>query len=246
MLRNLKSVMRHVLVTTDGKLDGCRDFLFDDRDWVVRYVVADTRRWRPGRKVLLSPMVLGRPDWESRHIPVMLSKAEIETSPDLAEDAPVSKAYETRWHEHYGFAPYWGASRIGSSAARHIVENEVDAEHEEHLCSVAEVGDYHVLARDGRAGRVVDFIVDDETWAIRWLAVGTRRWPSRRDVLIEPRSVTAIRWADRDVFVDLTKRALAECPEYDPDAPVNRATATLLWDYGGRPHAAPEVEELRR
>jgi hypothetical protein len=246
MLRNLKEIMSYVLVTKDGKLDGCSDFLFDDRDWVVRYVVADTRRWLPGRKVLISPMALERPDWQTRHTPVKLTKAEIEASPDLAHDAPVSKTYEKRWHEHYKYSPYWSGARMGSRLMRNLVEREVDADCDEHLRSAVEVSDYHVRAREGQTGYVEDFVVDDETWEIRFIVVSTRRWLHGRNVLVEPASVDVIRWANRMLAVGMTRDELLERPAFDPNMPVNRETETRVYDYRGRPHRNEELEEVPR
>jgi hypothetical protein len=45
-----------------------------------------------------------------------------------------------------------------------------------HLRSTHQVTDYHIQAKDGEIGHVEDFIIDDETWAIRYLIVDTRNW----------------------------------------------------------------------
>ena len=78
----------------DGEIGRCKDFLFDDEKWTIRYMVADTRKWLPGRKVLISPMSLGAVDWSSRHFQVELTRRQVEDSPPLEEDAPVSRQYE--------------------------------------------------------------------------------------------------------------------------------------------------------
>jgi len=45
-----------------------------------------------------------------------------------------------------------------------------------HLRSTKEVTGYQFGALDGEIGHVDDFIVDDETWAIRYLVVATKNW----------------------------------------------------------------------
>ena len=39
---------------------------------------------------------------------------------------------------------------------------------------------------DGEIGHVEDFIIDDETWAIRYLIIDTRNWWPGKKVLISP------------------------------------------------------------
>ncbi|MEJ2023797.1 MAG: PRC-barrel domain containing protein [Deltaproteobacteria bacterium] len=91
MLRSLKSLINYVLKAEDGEIGRCTDFLFDDEKWVTRYIVADTGKWLPGRKVLISPISLGEPDWSSRRFPVKMTRDEVESSPPLDADAPVSR-----------------------------------------------------------------------------------------------------------------------------------------------------------
>ena len=82
MLRSMSELTGCVLVATDGEIGRCRDFLFDDEAWVLRYMVADTGRWIPHRAVLISPESLGEPVWVDHRFPVRLSKADIEDGPE--------------------------------------------------------------------------------------------------------------------------------------------------------------------
>ena len=91
MLRRARELTGYRLLASDGEIGTCTDFLFDDRDWVVRYMVADTRKWLPGRKVLISPASLGEPDWNSQTFPIGLSRQQIKDSPALDEHEPVSR-----------------------------------------------------------------------------------------------------------------------------------------------------------
>ena len=55
MLRSVDEITGYTLHATDGDIGRCHDFLFDDQRWVIRYIVAKTAMWLPGRKVLVSP-----------------------------------------------------------------------------------------------------------------------------------------------------------------------------------------------
>ncbi|MBF0235078.1 MAG: hypothetical protein HQK65_18900 [Desulfamplus sp.] len=108
MLRSVKEIHNYVLQAEDGEIGRCKDLLFDDHFWTVRYMVADTGKWLPGRKVILSPISLGEPDWDFRIFPVLLTKKRIEEAPGLDEDAPVSRQHEILWTQYYGWTYYWG------------------------------------------------------------------------------------------------------------------------------------------
>ena len=88
MLRSMKDIQGYVLGAQDGKIGLCSDFLIDDKDWTVRYIVADTHQWLPGRKVLISPISIGDADGTTRRLSVGLTKDQIKNSPPIDADVP--------------------------------------------------------------------------------------------------------------------------------------------------------------
>jgi len=245
MLRSVKEVEGYMLRARDGDIGRCKDFLFDDEIWVIRYMVADTGKWLPSKKVLISPISLGEPDYPSRIFPVRLSKKQIEQAPDLDTDAPVSRQYEAKYHEYFGWPYYWGGAEVWGPysypaplyADKRKEAVKVQPENgDPHLRSAGEVTGYHIQARDGEIGHVEDFIVDDRAWNIRYMVVDTRNWlPGSRKVLISPDWIVSIQWLEREVAVDLNVEEIKESPEYDPSAPVNREYEARLYDFYGRP-----------
>lgn len=246
MLRSAKDLAGYVLKATDGEIGRCKDFLFDDEQWTVRYMVADTGKWLPGRKVLISPISLGDPDWPSGIFPVTLTKKQIEEAPDLKEDAPVSRQYESKWFSYYHYPYYWGSGGvwgIGSMPTAPSAEKEKEPaqaiEEEEsgdsHLRSVQEVAGYHIQATDGEIGHVEDFVLDDETWMLRYVVVDTRNWLPGKKVIVPPSWVESVDWTSEKVSVDFTREKVKNSPEYDPAAPVNREYEERLYDFYGRP-----------
>jgi hypothetical protein len=59
MSRSIGQLYGDKLGASDGEAGHVKDFYFDDKNWVVRYVVADTGSWLAGRQVLLSPLAFG-------------------------------------------------------------------------------------------------------------------------------------------------------------------------------------------
>lgn len=248
MLRSLNEIKGYAMAAKDGDIGRCSDFLFDDRMWVIRYMVGDTRKWLPGRKVLLSPILLGEPDWQARRFPVNLNQDEIKRAPALEEDAPVSRQYEVEYFRHYKIPFYWVSDAawgayLTPAAARAAAAGDEDREGEEfnphegdpHLRSVNEVLNYVVEAADGVVGRVSDFIVDDVPWILRYLVFDTGTWLRGRRVLVAPDWVTNVDWPQGRLYVSLTKEAVENSPEYDPSQPVNREYEARLYDFHGRP-----------
>ena len=245
MLRSVKEIYNYILQAEDGEVGRCKDFLFDDEHWTIRYMVADTAKWLPGKKVLVSPISLGEPDWGTEHFPVGLTKKQIEDAPGLDEDAPVSRQHEIRWTQHYGWPYYWEGGGVWGTGgypnalfSRKDLEaasEEISGAGDRHLRSAREVTGYRIQATDDEIGHVRDFILDDETWTIRYMVVDTRNWLPGKKVLVAPVWINSIDWAENRVKVDLTTEAVKNSPEYDPSAPVNREYEERLYDFYGRP-----------
>jgi hypothetical protein len=247
MLRSVKEMMDYTLEAKDGEIGRCRDFLFDDQHWTVRYMVADTRKWLPSRKVLISPISLNEPEWVDRLFPVDLTREEVRNSPSLDEDAPVSRRHEIEYFKHYGWSYYWEGPEVWGAYPIPVVPveppratppsyavQETDPE-STHLRSAKEVTGYHIHATDGDIGHVDDFIMEEGVWVIRYMIVDTRNWLPGRKVLVSPGWIESINWDENRVHVNLTRKAIKEGPEYDPSMPVNREYEVRLYDFYGRP-----------
>ncbi len=108
MLRSLKEIKGYSIRATDGDIGSIHDFYFDDAIWVVRYMLVDTGKWLPGRKVLLSPAPAGRADRPNQAVPVALRRRQVEDSPGIDTDQPISRQQEVELTTHCGWPVYWG------------------------------------------------------------------------------------------------------------------------------------------
>ena len=77
---------------------------------------------------------------------------------------------------------------------------------------------YHLQALDGEIGHIEDFVIDDETWAIRYLVVDTRNWWPGKKVLISPRWIERVSWSESKVFVKLSRETVKQSPDYRDEA----------------------------
>jgi PRC-barrel domain protein len=230
----------------DGDIGSVQDLYFDDQTWTVRYVVVDTGTWLPGRQVLISPFAF-HPVPGAARLGTSLSKKQIENSPSLDTDRPVNRQREVEFAQYYGYPYYWiGPYRWGDLAYPGLplepppspAELEMLAREREggdpNLRSVRDVMGYYISATDGDLGHVEDFLVDDETWAIRYIIVDTRNWLPGRRVLISPEWIREVSSEDSKVYVDLSKRHIEAAPEFDPSIPLAREHEERLYDHLGR------------
>jgi sporulation protein YlmC with PRC-barrel domain len=236
MLRNVKDLRGYGIRASDGVIGKVDDFYFDDETWAIRYLVVDTGTWLSGRKVLISPIALGHAGWMGRQLPVALTRAQVERSPDIDTKKPVSRQHEAQYFGYYGYPYYWGGAGLwgmgaypGSLTAQGRIEEDLKAHashgtpppDDSHLRSSNAVIGHHVKATDGNIGHLEDLLVDDHTWAIRHLIVNTSNWWGGKRVLIEPHSITGVGWSDAQISVDLTRQAVKDAPTYVSAAQVD-------------------------
>ena len=81
-----------------------------------------------------------------------------------------------------------------------------------HLRSTGAVTGYHIEAMDGEIGHVAGFLMDDETWAIRYIEVATRNWWPGKKVLFSPAWIQKVSWVNSEVNVGLYRDAIQTAP----------------------------------
>ncbi len=101
-LRSMNEVDGYHILAQDGGLGHVQDFLLEEADWSVRYLVVDTRNWIPGRVVLLPPKFVSEVDWQESTVRVNLTREQVRTSPEYNHSVPLSPEYEHNLREHYG------------------------------------------------------------------------------------------------------------------------------------------------
>lgn len=229
MLRTAKDLSDYKLGARDGEIGKVKQFYFDDQSWTVRYLVADTGGWLSGRLVLISPYALDPANDGSKLIPVDLTKTQIEKCPSPESDRPVSRQFEGAYYSYYGWPAYWGGPYAWGMAAYPMRGREKWSEdsrrsegEDTHLRSTEDVTGRDIEAQDGEIGHVEDFVIDDETWTIRYLVVDTKNWWPGRKVLISTQWIERISWEEAKVFINLTRDAIKKAPEYTEKTLVTR------------------------
>ena len=248
MLTNATHLKGLVVRATDGELGSVDQFYFDDETWAIRYLTVETGGWLGGRLVLISPFSVVHADWPAKRLDVALTKRQVEKSPDIDTHRPVSRQHEAAYLGYYGYPCYWGGPYLWGPAfypagmagptidsadamADRIRREPADS----HLRSTEAVTGYSIEATDGDIGHVDGFLVDDETWAIRYIEVATRNWWPGKKVLVSPAWIERVSWTESKVHIGLSREAIKNGPEYVESTPITREYENQLYVHYGRP-----------
>jgi hypothetical protein len=198
---------------SDGKVGKLCDLLFDEQSWNVRQLVLDGGTWLNRRRVTLPPQIVQRKDWADHRLLVTgFTRQQVIDSPGTQTHIPVSNAAledvtVMEWEI------YW------VDALNHPWQVPGDPR----LSSAHEVAGYHIQASDGPIGHVADFVVDDESWTIRFLAVDTRNWWPGKHVLVAPARVEVFDRPNRTLELSIPRDTIQHSPQYRDSIPLEQS-----------------------
>jgi hypothetical protein len=260
MLHSMKDLEGYTIGATDGVIGHVKDFYFDDEAWVIRYLVVQTGAWLSSRRVLISPIAINDVNWSGRSLAAAITQEQVKSSPSIDTDKPVSRQHEIAYSGYYGYPYYWGGGGfwgngmypgmmlrgVGSDGPGEsplvpgrnsptVAESEAREHDDPHLRSGNAITKYDIHATDGDIGHVQGLLVEERTWAIRYLIVETSNWWLGHQVLIAPQWIEGVSWNDRKVSVSLTRDAVRSSPAHTPWARTERDEETRIHDHYGRP-----------
>jgi hypothetical protein len=243
----MNDLENYTIAASDGDIGKVKDFLFDDVDWAIRYLVVETGTWLSSRKVLISPIAIQKPNWVQKTLAVLMSKEQVSNSPDIDTDKPVSRQHEWGHLNYYGYSYYWGGIGIwgnemypysllpgnktsisdqeverGVTPSNESYKREGDKEYDPNLRSCKAVVGYQIHAKDGDIGHISGLLVEESTWAVRYFIVDTSNWFGGHKVLISPEWINEIQWNDRSVAVNLTRQLIKDAPKFHSSDELNR------------------------
>lgn len=239
MKRSLKELSGYSLETKDGKIGSTKDFLFDEKQWTIRYLEGDFGGWFSSDRILIPRVFLKPPQWDSYTFPTEIKTVDIERCPKIQEHLPVSQEYENELSMHYEINPYWASNYISATDPLYpprpvrIPDKIVDEKNMESILrSFEEIKGYEIEALDGKFGQVVDLIIDDEDWQIIYVIVDTKLWlPWSKKVMIGVEWLDEISYTKGEVKIKLSTEDIKNAPEFDPNQLVDKKYEKVLFDY---------------
>lgn len=250
MKRSVNSLIGYTIGALDGEIGKVREFYFDDNTWTIRYLIVETGSWLSGRKVLIAPEALYKPEWESAIFPVNLTKEQVKNSPDIDTEKTVSRQQEMKLYDYYPWTNYWEdglwSGDIGTTGMvmpvpgtlQQSVQNKNQAatqtSENSHLRSTKDLKGYSILAVDGEVGDVEDFIIDDDTRKLSFLVIDTGNWLPGKKVLLFPDLIKEIKWETSTIVVNATVNDIKNSPVYDHHHPLKESYESDLSAYYDR------------
>ncbi|MEJ2545772.1 MAG: PRC-barrel domain-containing protein [Calditrichaceae bacterium] len=256
--QNYKDQLQRVAVVSDRKFElfvaeisknniegTILDMYFDDLFWNIQYIVAETGGFLPEKVIIISHYLLGKPEFNSKTLPLNTS---FDTKSDgnntqflrpVSENKIINASKILEWPLNQT-----NLKALNSSEMKNLVtnmgndEDKITPKTNPHLRSWNEVLGYNIQAKNGEIGHVDDFIVETDNWKIRYMIIDTHNWlPGSKDVLISPAWIEKIKWNNNLVYVDLNKEAIKNSPDYDPDKPIDDEFELKLFKYYGRQYS---------
>ena len=105
-LRSVASINDYHVHATDGDLGHVENFLADDANWDIRYLVVATRIWWPGEHIQLAPDAVKGIDWAEHRINVNVTRDQVKSSPAWDPLAMADQVGEQQLHRHFGWPGY--------------------------------------------------------------------------------------------------------------------------------------------
>jgi hypothetical protein len=109
----------------------------------------------------------------------------------------------------------YGRAREEEAGEAHSVGATRREHDDRHLRSCEALKGYHIHATDGDIGHVDGFLVDQQTWAIRYLIVNTSNWWLGHQVLMAPTWFAEVSWEYSKVTTNLTRQEVKNSTTYD-------------------------------
>jgi hypothetical protein len=229
-------------------------FLFEDQSWVVRYLVIEIRTRLKYMRKLVAPLSIQKITKDTLHLNIPFDL--LENSPEFDKDLPVSRQMEEALLKYYSWPCYWlypegynllgGALYPGLSVPFAYPAASGEDQHTDmltkeshlentsnssHLRLTNDVKGYSLIAPDGQIGQVVEFLIDDKTWVLKYLVIDTGRILPGRKVLLPFQIVKRIDWTNASIYLTCARRTVIDSPLYDKDYSVDSDYESRIMAY---------------
>src|SRR5262249_22208404 len=91
---SVKDTRGYHLETEDGHVGQIGDFLVDEHDWRIAFLVVDTSMWWAGRRVLIDPRWTDDGAWANKTIRLSLQRWMVKDAPSFDPDALRTESYQ--------------------------------------------------------------------------------------------------------------------------------------------------------
>ncbi|MBN1647937.1 MAG: PRC-barrel domain-containing protein [Spirochaetales bacterium] len=219
MFTGLKKMFKYKILAVNGEIGKVEDFYFDERFNTIRYLVVNTGGFLFKNLVLISPVFINKVFDDEKLVKVNLTKDEIENSPDVDTEKPVSRLYEKEFFKYYKTSPYWtgfltwGAAPVPvglkvPEETGYTKERDTEDDKQHFLRSVNEIFGYKCETRDGRIGYIKDFRIEPESWRIETFLMTAKHLAEGDEIEFDMRWIDRFSYNDKRAYLDLAIKEL--------------------------------------
>ena len=216
MLVGLRTYRNSRVQTRDGAWARVRDFRFLDDVWRIERLVVELESASDGYCRLAPLSAIARVNRRDSVLHFWISERQLRDLPRVRVD------------ENIGLSPWavapeftsWAVALDFGTNAEPLPASEIESAFLEHEYVFNEIEGAKIVTPTHQFGSVDDLIIDDSTWRIRYVLIGTRRWLPARSVVIEPRHIDKLDPYTRSVHTTLSKEQILGCPSVNPYKPL--------------------------
>ena len=166
MLITSKDLTGFAMNSADGEVGRIGRLYFDDRDWRIKWFVADSGEWLKGKQILIPPTSLTDFRADEYAVGVELTKSQVESGP--AVEALSAKKFDQQSQMELPL----GADYVLTPEDRLELRSKSDG----HLQDSEILEGYEVRLHNVEVGYVSTLLVETEGWRIDSLVIETKGW----------------------------------------------------------------------
>ncbi len=108
MLKRHVELQQYAVRATDARIGHIGTFMVERGQWTIRYLTVNTGDWLDQRPVLLNRAAFERIDHNAKQLILNLSRDDVEKSPEVNPEEPISRENQQQLHDYYSWPAYWG------------------------------------------------------------------------------------------------------------------------------------------
>ncbi len=245
MLLKTTELKEYIIELFDDIRGTIFEMYFNDLYWNIEYLLVTSDNLEKGKIVLISQLAFGSPENKTRMIPISANAGSIKRKEEstVHKNNEVSKSIDPIQFIELPEKSLSVTSKSEGETKDLIITLLKDKKSlyfpsAKHLRSHNEVLGYNIQVKDGDLiGHVDNFIVEGNTWQLKYLLVDTCNWlTAGKKILLSPAWIERINWSGNLVSIDLSRDSILKSPTYDPSKPLDDRLEMQLYKYYSQYH----------
>jgi hypothetical protein len=232
MFTSLTTLMKIPLVTTGGEEHQVCSLLFEDRSWTICFLVVNAGRWLCRRQVVIRSGAIDGPDWTNKVMSANLTHQELLQCADVSSVKPVSQQQQLALNKCFGWPESEPRGYVPAALVPAQREFPAQANDDPHLRNTMDLFGYEVWSTDGRVGILSDFIMEPNSWHIKYLSVKVGDWVYHEERFVPTLTVQSISWGIHRVTLNSRSRMSSQALSFGQDASMETSGRCIVHGKG--------------